>query len=90
MSAQLESKLDEVLGLLRRWGRRGVVDCTQEAFNRLPGLVRRSTFMEWTGLSSEELADEVAQKRIAIYKPKGREQALYYKHEIARLTGMRM
>lgn len=61
-------------------------NCTQEQFDKLPGLVSRGTFVYWTGLSPEELTKEVLAKHIAVYKPNGRMQALYFKHEIARLT----
>jgi hypothetical protein len=64
------------------------VQCTQAEFQKLPGLVARSVFMDWTGLSSDELSDEVKAGRIVVYRTDG--YARYYKHEIARLTGFKM
>ena len=65
------------------------VECTQVQFNKLPGLVSRSVFRDWTGLSSDDLSEEVKMRRIAVYQREGG-YARYYKHEIARLTGFKM
>ncbi len=64
------------------------VQCTQAEFNKLPGLVSRSVFRDWTGLSSDELSDEVKARRIVVHQTDG--YARYFKHEIARLTGFKM
>jgi hypothetical protein len=66
------------------------VQCTQAEFNKLPGLVTRAVFMDWTGLSKNELGEEVHAGRIAVYKAKKNGNAKYYKHEIARLTNFKM
>lgn len=65
-----------------------VVQCTQAEFNKLPGLVSRSVFMDWTGLAHNELCDEVRAGRIETYRTNG--YARYYKREIARLTGFKL
>lgn len=65
-------------------------NCTQEVFDKLPGLVSRSTFLYWTGLADGELTVEIRAKRIACYKPREFGKALYFKHEIARLTHFKM
>lgn len=90
MNAELAEKLDEVLQRLRRLDGRRTEDCSQAAFHKLPHLVQRATFMEWTGLNRDDLASEIVAGRIEVYKPAGREHALYYKREIARLTGLKL
>jgi hypothetical protein len=67
-----------------------VVECTQEAFNRLPAMVSRQEFMDWTGYDKDELSEEVHAGRIAIFRPAGRRKARYYKHEIGRLGGFKL
>jgi hypothetical protein len=64
--------------------------CTQALFDHLPGLVPRSEFLRWTGITAEELANSVKGKMIDCYLPKGRTVKMYYKHEIARLTGFKL
>ena len=66
------------------------VRCTQAEFDKLPALVGRQEFMDWTGYDKDELGEEVKAGRIAVYKPKGRIHAKYYKHEIARLGNWKM
>lgn len=66
------------------------VKCTQLEFDKLPALVGRQEFMDWTGYDKDELGEEVKLKRIAVYKPPGRIHAKYYKHEIARLGNWKM
>lgn len=67
-----------------------IVECTQAAFNRLPGLVSRQEFMDWTGLNKDDLGTEVKASRIKVYKARKTGYAKYYKDEIARLTGFKM
>lgn len=64
--------------------------CTQEDFDKLPGLVSRSTFLYWTGLTDGELTVECRAKRLACYKPRENGKALYFKYEIARITHFKM
>lgn len=73
-----------------RRARAGLVKCTQEAFYLLPGLVGRAVFQDWTGMSDEHLQAEVKAGRIAVYKATDNSYALYYKKEIARLTGFKL
>jgi hypothetical protein len=65
-------------------------ECTQEKFDRLPGLVPRAVFMDWTGLNKGDLQKEVAAGRIRAYWSRPGGYAKYYKKEIARLTGFKM
>src|SRR6266498_2374293 len=44
-------------------------ECTQKEFDLLPGLVPRSVFCYWTGLSDGDLSQEVKDGLVAIYKP---------------------
>ena len=67
-----------------------VTECTQANFDRLPALVSRAEFIEWTGYDRGLLAEEVAAGRIAVWKPKGHTKAKYYKSEIARLGNWKM
>lgn len=67
-----------------------VVACTQEQFNKLPAMVSRQEFMDWTGYSYNDLHDEVTAGRIRVYRPDGKTKARYYKHEIARLGNWKM
>lgn len=62
----------------------------QENFDKLPALIARSVFLDWSGLSSDELSAEVKAKRIAAYKPPGHKRAKYYKKELAELTKLKM
>ncbi len=62
-----------------------VVECTQANFEKLPALVSRQEFLNWTGYDKNELAEEVKAGRIQTYKPKGHVKAKYYKFEIGRL-----
>ena len=75
---------------LERRSRAGLVKCTQETFYMLPGLVGRAVFQDWTGMSSEHLSEEVKAGRITVYKATEHGHALYYKKEIARLTGFKL
>lgn len=102
----LASKADETLELVRKLSehvlrrdpapvlnRRGelrTIQCTQEEFERLPGMVKRAEFLAWTGLNKDDLLAEVRAGRIQVFKPDENGYALYYKHEIARLTGFKM
>jgi hypothetical protein len=94
MTKDQEQKLDEFLEAARRMFCNPRVarvnDCTQAEFNRLPGLVRAGVFMEWTGLSEQELSAEVKSGRMKVWQLKGGVQRLYYKHEIARMTGFKL
>lgn len=94
MTKSQEAKLDEFLNAARRMfcnpRKLGVNDCTQAAFNKLPGLVRASVFLEWTGLSRAELDAEVQGGHIKTYQKPGGGQSWYYKHEIARMTGFKL
>ena len=65
-------------------------NCTQQDFDKLPGLVSRATFLYWTGLSPEELTKETTERHIAVYKPREHGKALYFKYEIARLTKFKL
>lgn len=94
MSAEILLKLEEIsrkldaAPLARQRCR--VTKCTQEAFDRLPALVSRAEFMDWTGYCESELREEVQAQRIRVYKPKGHAKARYYKSEVARLGGWKM
>lgn len=66
------------------------VPCTQANFHLLPGLVSRSTFREWTGLSEGDITEGVRAGRIQTYRPKADGYRLYYKAEIARMTGFKL
>ena len=90
MNTEMAAKLEEVVRVLRRLEGRRTDDCSQSAFHKLPHLLPRQTFLEWTGLNKDDLMDEVNAGRIEVYKPEGREHALYYKREIARLTGLKL
>lgn len=63
---------------------------TQANFNKLPALVARQVFLDWSGLSSKELTKEVEEKRVTAYQPKGHKRAKYYKHELAALTRFKL
>jgi hypothetical protein len=67
-----------------------VTKCTQEAFEKLPALVSRQEFMDWTGYSDHELREEISNRRLKVYRPKGRVKARFYKFEIARIGGWKM
>lgn len=90
MSEEILRRLDELKTLVSGKGPVRVELCTQAAFDRLPALVPRAVFMAWTGYTANELKEETDEKHIAVYKPKGKTKALYYKREIARLGGWRM
>jgi hypothetical protein len=94
MTKAQEAKLDEFMEATRRmFGHprlARVNDCTQSEFNKLPGLLRASVFMEWTGLSREELDDEVRSGHIETYQKPDGGQRWYYKREIARMTGFKL
>jgi len=93
MSKTLELKIDKLLALLTPHlphFKARVVKCTQEEFARLPGMVSRSEFMDWTGYSDNELSEEVKSGRIRVYLPEGKTKARYYKSEIARLGGWKL
>jgi hypothetical protein len=98
ITAEVLKRQEEILNLVRglselaRHPARELrpFNCTQEDFDKLPGLVSRSTFLYWTGLSDEELSGEVKAKRIAIYKPRENGKALYFKYEAARLTKFKL
>lgn len=83
-------KRDLEMVLRSRPKRLRVVKCTQELFDLLPGLVSRQEFRDWTGLSENDLLAEVRANRIQIYRPSDHGYRLYYKHEIARLTGFKL
>lgn len=83
----------EALGIVpTRPGKVRVQRCTQVEFDKLPATVRRREFMDWTGYSASELAEEVKAGRIQVYKPRteAHAKARYYKFEIARLGGWKM
>lgn len=86
-------RLERIEALLQRpdvgTRRPRVVVCTQAEFDRLPALVGRREFMEWTGYNRSELAQEVRAGRIKVYRPDGVPRARYFKSEIARLGGFR-
>lgn len=63
---------------------------TQEDFNRLPGLVSRQVFLDWTGLGEEQLSLCVREGTLAVWRRDTHAHALYLKTEIARLTGYRL
>ena len=96
MTKEQSRNLDEFLAVARkvflepaRARQLRVNDCTQEAFNKLPLLVRAGVFMEWTGLSPDELREEVRAGLIRVLeRPGGRRY--YYKTEIARMTGLKL
>lgn len=67
-----------------------VVKCTQALFDMMPGLVTKEEFQDWTGLSDEDLYAERKAGRIAVFKKDDHSYALYYKREIARLTGFKL
>jgi hypothetical protein len=94
MTKDQEQKLDEFLEAARRMFCNPRVarvnDCTQAEFNKLPGLVRAGVFIEWTGLSREELDTEVREGHLKAFKKPNGGQTLYYKHEIARMTGFKL
>lgn len=93
MTKQQEETLAEFIAVARRvfepMRSRRVNDCTQAEFNKLPGLVRAGVFMEWTGLSEGELADEVRLGHIRVLERDG-SRRYYYKTEIARMTGLKL
>lgn len=62
----------------------------QGAFDGLPALVSRKEFMAWTGYDKDELAAEVREGHVRVYRPKGYVRAKYYKSEIARLGGWKL
>jgi hypothetical protein len=94
MSAEILQKLEEISRKLDRppsvKDRLRVTRCTQTEFDKLPAMVSRQEFMDWTGYSASELMEEVNAGRIKVYKPKGHKKARYYKHEIGRLGGWKM
>jgi hypothetical protein len=98
ITAEILKKQDELLALVRglsemaRHPARELrpFNCTQEDFDKLPGLVSRATFLYWTGLSPEELTKETTERHIAVYKPRENGKALYFKYEIARLTKFKL
>lgn len=94
MTKEQEAKLDELMEATRRvFGHprlARVNDCTQAEFNKLPGLVRAGVFMEWTGLSREELDEEVKGGGVRTYQRHTGGQRWYYKTEIARMTGFKL
>lgn len=81
---------DPEVALRSRPKRLRLLKCTQTLFDMMPGLVSKAEFQDWTGLSENELYDEVRAGRITVYKPDEHGYALYYKREIARLTGFKM
>jgi hypothetical protein len=98
ITEEILRKQDELLNLVRglselaRHPARELrpFNCTQEDFNKLPGLVSRSTFLYWTGMTDGELTVEVRAKHINCYKPRDNGKALYFKYEIARLTHFKL
>ena len=93
MSAEILQKLNVIEKILTAEPvskRVRVTACTQAAFDRLPAMVSRTEFMEWTGYSPHELMEEVEAGRIEVYRPEGNTKARYYKREIARLGGWKM
>lgn len=93
MSKALENKIQKLLELLEPklpHFRARVLKCTQEEFSRLPGMVSRAEFLDWTGYSVRELDEDVKAGLIKVYRPEGRVKARYFKSEIARLTGWSM
>lgn len=93
MSAEILQKLTAIEKLLAAEPvskRVRVTACTQAAFDKLPAMVSRAEFMEWTGYNAQELKGEVDAERIEVYRPKGHTKARYYKREIARLGGWKM
>ena len=93
MTIQITQQLDRIENLVKLTQvsqRVRVTVCTQAAFDRLPAMVSRAEFMEWTGYSANELKAEVDEGRIEVYRPPGHTKARYYKREIARLGGWKM
>jgi hypothetical protein len=86
---EILQRLDRIEALLKAAPPRFTV-CNQAAFDRLPGLVSRAVFLEWTGWDKRDLATEVKAGRVAVYKPDGWTKARYYKREIGRLGGWKM
>lgn len=81
---------DPVAVLRSRPKRIRILKCTQALFDTLPGLVTKEEFQDWTGMSDEDLYAERKAGRIAVFKPDEHGYALYYKREIARLTGFKL
>jgi len=97
MNEEIIARLDELEKLIKASDRLNVavrrlrvVKCTQAEFDRLPAMVSRSEFLDWTGYSASELREEVEADRIKVYRPKNHTKARYYKAEIARLGGWKM
>ena len=91
MSAEILQKLSAIEKTLAASPNRvRVTRCTQAEFDKLPAMVSRAEFMDWTGMNHNEVAEEVTAKRVEIYRPKGQTKARYYKREIARLGGWKM
>lgn len=59
---------------------------TVETWRRLPWLLPRAVVMEWTGLSREELEEEVAAGRLSVFR--ARRKGKYFKEQIGRLIRM--
>lgn len=66
------------------------VECTQTAFDRLPALISKQEFMDWTGYDRNEVQQEVKAGRIKVHRPEGHVKAKYYKAEVARLGGWKL
>jgi hypothetical protein len=98
ITAEVLRKQDEILTLVRalselaRHPARELrpFNCTQNDFDKLPGLVSRSTFLYWSGLSDEELTRETKAGHIQVYKAREKGKALYFKRDIARLSGFKL
>ena len=60
---------------------------TQANFNKLPALVPRAVFLEWTGWRSQDLSTAVKDGEVKACRRRGH-RLLYYKTELARITNL--
>ena len=64
------------------------IEVSQAAFAKLPALVSRAVFMQWTGYSDEMVSDGVKDGSIPVHRSHGK-YGKYYKQTIAQICRLK-
>jgi hypothetical protein len=64
---------------------------TQEAFDKLPALIGRATFMAWSGYSDEDVSEGVKEGTVKTWKARSSSRkSKFYKWQLAGICGLKL
>jgi hypothetical protein len=63
-------------------------ELTQAEYDRLPALISRGTFRQWTGLTNEDVTEGVRAGLIKVFRLKKLGRCKYYRWQVAQFAGL--